>query len=272
MHKFTHRKKLKINQDKKTKLAISIAGFILILLILIVLVFPSGLFNVKMIDASLNGNLNCVSADQLKKESKLLGVNIFFVDRLSNVKNIKAGFICIKEIKLTKNFPDKVNLDVMGRESRVRLLVLNKMATTSAILENISTPSAKIVQTAYLADEETIFAKEINQDSDSQIYLPGLDLSLGKKIGETIKKSISILEKLKTFGLSTQTTQLVNEFLIIFPSESQPRIIFSLEKDNNLQLASLQLILEKAKIDKESMEFIDLRFDKPIVRFAPKKK
>ncbi len=270
MRKFTQRKKLKLNQKRSTKLAIPIAGFILILLILGLLIFRTGLFNIKKIE--IDKDLDCANTDLLKDVSKLLGKNILFVDSTNSIKNIKEKFICVKAINFSKNFPDKVKLDVLEREPKVKLLILNKVATAAANLENIATPSAKVVQTTYLADEEIIFAKDLNQASDSQIYIQDSDLSLGKNINDLIKKSLDILNQIKTFGLDTQTTQITDKSLVIFPTDSQPKILFSLEKDNNLQIGSLQLIFKKAKIDKESIEFIDLRFDKPILRLAPKKK
>ena len=63
----------------------------------------------------------------------------------------------------------------------------------------------------------------------------------------------------------------MDNYLIVFPQVDNPKVFFRLDNEIDLQLASLQLILEKAKIDERILEFIDLRFDKPIVRFAPKK-
>ncbi|KKS13713.1 MAG: hypothetical protein UU67_C0020G0034, partial [Candidatus Daviesbacteria bacterium GW2011_GWB1_41_5] len=56
--------------------------------------------------------------------------------------------------------------------------------------------------------------------------------------------------------------------LIIF---AQYKVILSLQKDIPLQLASLQLITEKAKIDGRLIEVVDTRFNKPVVVYAPKK-
>ena len=47
--------------------------------------------------------------------------------------------------------------------------------------------------------------------------------------------------------------------------------IFLLDRDNQKELASLQLILQRNRIDLRSIESVDLRFDKPIVTFEKKK-
>ncbi|MBI4038755.1 hypothetical protein HY384_02235 [Candidatus Daviesbacteria bacterium] len=65
-------------------------------------------------------------------------------------------------------------------------------------------------------------------------------------------------------------TLLRDDFFLINPYSNNPRIIFRLSNSLDVQLASLQLILGKAKIDGSRLEFIDLRFDKPVLKFTPK--
>jgi len=49
--------------------------------------------------------------------------------------------------------------------------------------------------------------------------------------------------------------------------ESKYKIYFNLEEDMAFQLASLQLILNQDKIEKDKVEYIDLRFDKPVISY-----
>lgn len=83
------------------------------------------------------------------------------------------------------------------------------------------------------------------------------------------KNILAILNKIKIFGIEVGETVVAQNSLTI---NSMPKIVLDLDRDLSLQIASLQLILQQAKIDGEAAEFIDLRFDKPVVRFAPKKK
>lgn len=83
------------------------------------------------------------------------------------------------------------------------------------------------------------------------------------------KSILAILNKIKIFGIEVGEVVVAANNLMI---NSMPKIVLDLDKDHNMQTASLQLILQQAKIDEEAAEFIDLRFDKPVVRFAPKKK
>jgi len=88
-----------------------------------------------------------------------------------------------------------------------------------------------------------------------------LDEGLFKKIStvftETRKYEINISE----------AEVLDQDFLVLSPR----KIAFSLKRDILKQLVSLQLILQKAKIDESMIETVDLRFDKPVVKFLPKK-
>lgn len=271
MRRFTHRKKKRELSTKRNLSRVLIACFVLILALSVLLIFKSGIFNIKTIEVNVINNLGCASLDQLKDASQLLGQNIFWVSNVTTSKNIKNKFVCVKEVGLSKQFPDIVKLDVLGREPKAKLLNLPHMATASANLENIATPSAEQPLDIFLVDEEVIFAKDTNRFLVPKIFLRDFNLSEGRKADYLIKEVLNILEKLKSFGLNIQTTQIINQFLVIFPENLQPKIIFRLGKDINAQIASLQLILKIAKIDSSSVEFIDLRFDKPVVRFAPKK-
>ncbi len=94
---------------------------------------------------------------------------------------------------------------------------------------------------------------------------------IDKSEGSFLNNALKILDKIKTFGVTTKKSWVSGEFFIINPDIMDPKIIFRLDSQIDIQLASLQLILTEAKIDLKELTFIDLRFDKPIVRFAPKK-
>lgn len=83
------------------------------------------------------------------------------------------------------------------------------------------------------------------------------------------KNILAILNKIKIFGIEVGEAVVTQNSLTI---NSMPKIVLDLSRETEMQIASLQLILQQAKIDGEAAEFIDLRFDKPVVRFAPKKK
>lgn len=246
--------------------------------ILVFVLSKLGLFTINKIDI-VTQNISCIDGNQLKTSSGLLGQNLFSSNFKDVAKNLKEKFICIKDIELSLVFPNKVRIETKDRQPVALLLLLkSKEASASSLLENIATPSAEQSQEAYLIDDEGIaFAKDIGITILPKIFLYNTSVSLGKKAAsDNIENSLKILVGVKKLGLDVKMAAILDNFFVLF---SYPRVVFKLDDKMNkffpaeidTQLASLQLILDKAKIDLKELEFIDLRFDKPIVRIAPKK-
>src|SRR3989338_1095891 len=174
----------------------------------------------------------------------------------------KLGFFNIKNTEILGD-------EIIARKPVAMLIGLQNIATTSAFLEEVSTPSAQDASNYFLIDHEgVIFSKALEKLDIPNIFFADKDILVGEKAEGDFENALKVLSKVKEFGVDTQTSQILNSFLIIF---SLPKIIFRLDADINTQIASLQLILKTAKIDQVKLEFIDLRFDKPIVKFAPQK-
>ncbi|MBI2019885.1 FtsQ-type POTRA domain-containing protein [Candidatus Daviesbacteria bacterium] len=229
-----------------------------------------------------NEQINCANEEMIKNSSDLLSKNILFVNPSEVENNLKTKFICIKSVNLKKIFPDKVNLQITGRIPVAILSIEDvQIASPSALLQKFqeSTVSAESTNSAlfdfsnltsksnFLVDGEgVVFAPFSDQINLPKIYYDEM-INLGQKGDDSIKNSLQILEKVKSFGLEVKEAKIYMQNLLL---ASNPRIIFKLE-DIEKQLASLQLILNQAKMNEDYLEFIDLRFDKPIVKFAPKK-
>lgn len=247
--------------------------FLAIVIILIVFLFiRSGFFNIKQIEVQ-GDKTDCADSDQLKKISNLFGQNFFFFDYKKLKEKLKEKFICIKNVSFNRLIPDKVKIDITSRKPTAILLkIKEKQASSSSLIENIATPEASIIQDSYMIDNEgIIFAKDIDDSNTPKIYIYDKDISVGRKLENNfIYYSLKILDKIKTFGVVAKKNWIMEDFFVINPDSSDPKIIFRLNDQIDIQLASLQFILAEAKIDLRELTFIDLRFDKPIVRFAPK--
>lgn len=251
---------------------------LLVLLFLLTAFFAlrSDLFTIKKVNFRLE-NINCADEKQIKDSLNFSGENFFFLNTEKLEENLKSRFICINKISLSKYIPDKINLIISGRDPYAILISLKlKDATQSAQvqIENIATPSAGNYNFGekFLVDKEgVVFSGHIDNLVLPHIFFLDREFSFGDKIGgEILGNTILIINKLKGFGLEEGSVAISNNKLLVV--YSAPKIIFNLSDLVDVQLASLQLILEKAKIESKDLEFIDLRFDKPIVKFAPKKK
>lgn len=227
---------------------------LLVIIAAIMLFLNYKFFVVKNLEVNLI-NLSCTDYKSLTDTSELLGQSILLINEVKVEQNLKEKYLCIKRINMVKHFPDKIAMDVFGREGAVNLVQLDpKIATPSA--EGISSGKS------YTVDEEgIIFAKT---------KIEGLPIIYSFGEGNSwVKEAVRIVDKLKTFGLDTKEGFLTAG---TFTVNTFPVVVFNLSQNLDAQLASLQLILEQAKIGEEMLEFIDLRFDKPVIRIAPKDK
>lgn len=243
--------------------------FILFATSLIFIIFKSGLFNVTQVEINSN-QLSCVNETQIKDTANFSGQNLLLVNFENIKKNLKAKFICIGDIKLSLVFPNKVRIEAKGRQPAAIIMSSETTeATSSSFLETIATPSAESSE-AYLIDNEgVVFSKDIGGFNIPEIFIKDSNISLGKKaVDNNLENSLKILTGVKKLGLDVKMAAIFDNFFLLF---FYPRVVFRLDDKIDTQLASLQLILTEAKIDLKELEFIDLRFDKPIVKFAPKK-
>lgn len=219
--------------------------------------------------------LSCADSDKIKSSTNLIGQNIFLVNFKKEERNLKSNFLCIKNISFSKSFPDKVKLTFQERQPVANLVeVMN--ATSSAVLKKFveASSSAKFnfpsnEDKNLLVDSEgVVYVRSTSNTKVPLLFVNDLNLSLGQKVDQEILNSLIILERIKAFGLNITEASIFEGALMI---NTTPKIIFALGSDISEQTASLQLILEKAKINLSQLEFIDMRFDKPIVKIAPKK-
>lgn len=245
--------------------------FLTLLILLILLFFRSNFLVIKQIE--IQGQAECVNPDQLKNAIPLYGQNFFLLNEEKLTQDLKRKYICIKGIIFSRYFPDKMKLEISPRQPVAVLLSLKeKQASASSLVENIATPEASIVKETYVVDNESIaFATNIDNLNIPKIYIFDQGISLGQRFGDDlIGNALKILERIKTFGVKVTKSWISDNFFIINPDTKYQKIVFDLSSPIDIQLASLQLILTEAKMNLRELEFIDLRFDKPVVRYAPK--
>lgn len=282
-----------LKKSNRYKRLVKLTFIILFLLLLFFWISKFNLLSIKKVDLLTKNKIDCTDDTQLIQTAQLFGKEIFF-DLNDSKDSIKKKFFCIKEVIIEKKFPNGIKLIVAGREPFAKLIYLrNKEASISAFLDNIATPSSEASVEAFLMDDEgVIFSKDNNNLDISKIFLIQSEISLflGEKIDNNIISPVTkILAKVKSFGLNTNSSLLTNSSFIIF---SDPKVAFKLDNKVDTQIASLQLILGKAKInrgtisseernrdiiptdvgiDPSKMDFIDLRFDKPVIKNVSKK-
>ncbi len=261
------RKIQRISKKRSIQIPLIIFGLLIIIAATIYSLFFSEFLKIKNVDVSLD-RVSCIKSEDLKNQLNLEDQNILFVKSTTVIKSIKEKNYCIKDINLQRNFPNTVLIRAFGRDP----------AAVLKVLENVSSDSARLkfedqqASGSAVSSEATISAKELIVDNQgikfssdtSHQNLPVIFIR--KYDQESVKKAISIIEKTKIFNIPFTQASIFEQTLYL---DSKPRIIFSLKGDQQKQLASLQLILTKAKMD--DMDTIDLRFEKPIVKYSSRK-
>lgn len=251
--------------------------FIIIILIFVLVKFNP--FNVKEVEVKAE-RVDCVNSEDLKTTADLLGQNILLIDGIFLEKKLKDNYFCVRRIKVDKNLPNEIILSVSGRQP-VAILVGTKDKIEVSTSSGEASLSAEQASSSamfnfmgggdqFLVDDEgVIFSKDISGENP-KIFFEGIILSVGEKLEDgVIKNALKILERVKIFGVDVNEAKIYSQNTLLV--KAAPKMIFSLNSSIDLQLAALQLLLEQAKINEENMEFVDLRFEKPIVKYAPRK-
>lgn len=252
-------------------LKIALLGIIVLVFSLIFFSIRSGWFTIKQVEVETT-EVGCASYDQLKNASGLLGQNFFLINSSKIVGNLQKKLFCIKSAVVSKRFPDQVKLQVWGRQPfAVFISLKEKEASLSSLLLNIASPAAEQIESVYTVDNEGAVFSEDVKIASPKVYMYNLKTSLGGKLADAGISALKILDKVKTLGINVDSSWIYDDLFIVIPNTVKPKIIFRLNNSTDVQLASLQLIFLEAKIDLKDLVFIDLRFDKPLIKAAPKK-
>ncbi len=282
------KRRKRIFNVSKTKFILLSLALVIILVTAILVRF--NVFAISSIEISLE-NVGCADLEQIKNSSKLIRQNFLLLNSLKIENNLKNNFLCIRQVQVSRIFPNKVRLSVLGRQPALILTILADEASGSAnTLEKFSEVQASASGEAsssagmelfmdpnnpsnkdFVVDTEgVVYSNNIEQIYAPRVYAKGENLALGEKIEKNlINDTLKILEKIKSLSLDIMEVEIYSKDSLLI--NSMPKIIFLLNDKVDKQIASLQLIYNKAKIDGKTLEFIDLRFDKPVVKFAPKK-
>lgn len=251
---------------------------VLLIILLLVVVFGTRVSKVDVVTEKLS----CIDQQEIKKLVSIEGKSTLFVSEENLKESIKTAFACVDQVAIEKRFPNTVSIHVFNRsaiakvgeisELTLKLKMSDASPSSQAALLDWSRPG--IGEEFYLIDALGNLFLAPN-DQFLPVVLTNESLEQGK---QTIKggydKISYILNKLPELNIIPDQS---NQPLIIKASSNDllffsiPKVVFSKSHDIKRQVASLQLILNKAKIDSKEPKIIDLRFKKPIISYATTK-
>ncbi len=243
---------------KQRKLKIKILTLVVILVFIAIIALGYKLFTVSKIETE--GYVSCMVDSKPNQFEKFLGQNLFLINIGNLEQDLKKQFLCLKQVSLSKVFPNKIKINLSERQPKVIFISVANEATDSASM----TPQILQKKDAFLVDEDGVFFSKSNWENLPKIY-SWSNLVLGQKIDkDLVDRILKVISELNLLGLTTTDSILNSDKTYLM--YSNPAVYFNLNDKLDFQIASLQLILKTAKID-SNVEFIDLRFDKPIVKY-----
>lgn len=275
-----------IEKVKRILLLFLIAGILVILIR-----FISA--NLAIKDLKVTGdNLNCVSSDDLAKSIKAQINNGLFINNSSIEKNIKEKYYCVLSIDIKRVGVGRIETEVKQRTPIAKVIKIEPQnldylveiaeATASSEAAALIYPDFSIKESSesssFIMDPQgMLFARNVENEGLPLIYFAKQDLSIGKIIFDgKAAEIVKLIDKVKLLGLEISTVKVEGDKILI---DTKPKLVFGLGRDLNIQFASLQLILQKAKMNSgeisatnqknKQIEMINLRFDKPVVRYSP---
>lgn len=190
-------------------------------------------------------NSGCLSQENLSERFNLENFSLSLINISRLTERIKNEFPCAQDLKIEKIYPSKLKI----------------------ILPEIQIV-AKIPDSTLAINSEGRVVSQVSVASNiPAVDFPGIkELKDGQVVEDPRALFVVNLAKLlnKT-DYSVQSVRLVDPATAAAYAREDLVVIFSENKDLDLQVNSLQQVLARAKIDESKISKIDLRFDKPVI-------
>ena len=206
--------------------------------------------NIKVSQESL---LAEVEKEAQTKKFRIIENNLLLLDVSAIEKNVLSSFHLISDIKITKKFPNIINISV---NERVGVIVFCDL------------PSEDILEKCFVLDNEGTIFEEFSEEASLLPKIKNIsskeNLSLGNKIIEK-----DLLSTILEFYLGMKNLSLqLEEFLIISENRIDAitkegwEIYFSPKEDIDWQLTKLGAVLNEgiSLEERKKLEYIELRF------------
>ncbi len=230
MKKMTRVKKKRIRRRRFLRIIL----LIIILFITLRLLRQSSYFNIKSID--IKGNKQ-VKKDFIQDNIDIKeNENIFNISTLRAKKDIKK-IVYVKDVKVNRKYPNKINIEILEREEILQLKILNKYI---------------------ILDKDGIILNIIDKKKNSILSIEGIKMkdSINKEnIGNKINEYIEDIETEK-FIENCMETNLINRLSVI-KLESVEKIEIITKEDKLIEFGDIFNSEYKLKLLKEIFNYIN---------------
>ncbi|QQG43422.1 MAG: hypothetical protein HYW45_00190 [Candidatus Daviesbacteria bacterium] len=165
-------------------------------------------------------------------------------------------------------------VEVSVKKSQPAIILQNPEIVQPTTLDQVillASSSASASGDLLAVDQKGVVFEKADQLAD-QLKLILLDqkFSVGQNLPASLVSAVvKMKDKLKDFQITVNTSWVFTNILVL---NGPPIIIADFNKNVDIQLTALQLILQKAKIDNKELKLIDLRFENPVIKYATDQK
>lgn len=219
---------------------------ILPLIILPFFLLKSQLFSVdKIVCKTQYGPCN---KEDEERVSFLKGENLFLVSS-QKIKNSLKNNFSNKEISIQKIFPKTIEVIIEKRKAVVGV-----------------TPKELADRGVFLLDRDGVILELARETALPVIILDQEDnLVVGGEVGKDTKKAVAIIMLVYT-AQKANRAELGHDSLTVF-LQDEMNVSFPLDKDPEILVGALQLIMARSKIEGRLPKSIDLRYSNPVLKY-----
>lgn len=236
-------------QKKYPKLKLFFISFFSILIFFVLLVIVSTVFVVEKVEIISEKKINTFLGSELIKGKNILTLNTKNLNQ--NLQDLNPN---IDNLNIKKIYPSKIQIYYKLIEP-IAFIKANDgflyITDTSKILKK----SKKLENTTDLT--EILYYQKFDYITNAVgSYIDYVD----------IRYSLNILKKVKEYRYKVVSIDISRPNMIRLNLVDSV-VIFTSEKDINGQIDKLEKIIKQFKVEGKSFSLLDLRFDKPILRF-----
>ena len=239
----------------KSKLFVKILFSFIIICVAVWLIAFSQIFQIKHINISGTQKVSTQEVKNIMESSIKNKVwfwdtrNILLIDTNKIQENILNNFPEIIETKVSKKYPNALNVDIVERNQSAVVVWLDKQFFIDSY--------GVVFEKVFDADENTLKIKSLFLHQEPK---------LGNEIvePETLSKIFIIERKLKKLKIPIEIIEIASNSRLNVITQAGWEVYFNTNADVAKQAKELEMVL-KEKIPPESREglkYIDLRFDK----------
>lgn len=271
--------RFKFSEKSTRKRAFWFLKVILIIVFFVIsLMLLQNMFKIKTVNVVFD-SYSCGNEEDVKNNLRLYDQIIFWLGPEMFNNRIKNDFPCVKEARLNKYLPNEVAVLIVGRvplasivkgeglSGMIDLAQVEATAASSAATVDFSIPAPG--SDKFFMDDQGILFYSTTGDANIPVIYVNHDVSIRQSLGNEVGMGVkNVMDTLLKLEWNPKLIKINNNKDLLLLTDKNIKVILNLKRDLLKQLASLQLIWQKNKIDAKRIESIDLRFTKPVVIYS----